>query len=88
MGIIDILQLYNTGKKMENFFKGFTHDRTQLSAVDPQLYADRMFEFIIKHTDYDDVMEERKRSLRMKSSSPINKSLATSRKVSFQNNKK
>jgi hypothetical protein len=27
MGIIDILQVYNTNKKMENFMKGFSHDR-------------------------------------------------------------
>lgn len=27
IGIIDVLQLYNTGKKMETFFKGFTNDR-------------------------------------------------------------
>ena len=27
MGIIDILQVYNASKQMENFFKGFTHDR-------------------------------------------------------------
>ncbi len=27
IGIIDILQLYNAGKRMETFLKGFTHDK-------------------------------------------------------------
>eukprot|EP01034_Spumella_vulgaris_P022517 gene22517-28650_t len=52
VGIIDILQLYNTGKKLETFFKGFTNDRRQLSSVDPSSYADRMMEFVLRHTDY------------------------------------
>lgn len=33
MGIIDILQLYNAGKQLETFFKGFTNDRC--SALTP-----------------------------------------------------
>ena len=32
IGIIDILQLYNTRKVAENFFKGFTYDRHEISA--------------------------------------------------------
>ena len=49
---------------MENFFKGFTYDRKQLSAVDPALYADRMLHFIMEHTDYAEIMEERKQNKR------------------------
>lgn len=54
MGIIDILQLYNTGKKMETFFKGLSQDKTQLSSVNPSMYANRMVDFIMKSTDYED----------------------------------
>lgn len=38
MGIIDILQVYNTGKQMENFFKGFTHDRCDTSLIRHSLH--------------------------------------------------
>ncbi len=64
MGIIDILQLYNTNKRAENFFKGFTNDRKQLSAVDPGLYAERMLEFVMMHTDYPEIMAQRKNTIR------------------------
>ncbi len=46
IGIIDILQLYNTRKVAENFFKGFTHDRHEISAVNPVEYATRFLSFI------------------------------------------
>ncbi len=49
---------------MENFFKGFTHDRKQLSAVDPGLYAERMLDFIMLHTDYPEIMAQRKQQQR------------------------
>lgn len=54
MGIIDILQVYNTNKRLENFFKGFSHDRKQLSAVDPTLYAERMLQFLMAATQDND----------------------------------
>lgn len=60
LGIIDILQKYNTSKRMENLFKGFTHKRSELSSVDPALYADRMVQFIMNITDYGEVMQRRK----------------------------
>jgi 1-phosphatidylinositol-4-phosphate 5-kinase len=64
MGLIDILQVYNTNKRLENFFKGFSHDRRQLSAVDPALYAERMVQFLLKHSDYADAIAASKTSAR------------------------
>lgn len=60
LGIIDILQKYNTSKRMENLFKGLSHKRSELSSVDPALYADRMVQFIMNITDYSEVMQRRK----------------------------
>ncbi|CAM9318009.1 unnamed protein product [Pylaiella littoralis] len=51
MGIIDILQQYNTRKHAETFWKGLTHDRYEVSCVDPKLYCDRFVEFLEHHTD-------------------------------------
>lgn len=62
MGIIDILQVYNTNKRLENFFKGFSHDRKQLSAVDPSLYAERMVNFLLTNSDYGDAIKASKMS--------------------------
>lgn len=45
-GIIDILQQYNTRKRAETFFKGFTQDSKAISCVDPDWYAKRFLEFI------------------------------------------
>lgn len=52
MGVIDILQLYNTTKQAETFFKGFVHDKMSLSAVDAHTYGQRFINFILRHTDY------------------------------------
>lgn len=45
-GIIDILQQYNHVKRVENFFKGFSHDRHQISAVPAEEYAERFIKFL------------------------------------------
>jgi Phosphatidylinositol-4-phosphate 5-Kinase len=50
-GIIDILQQYNNVKRVENFFKGFTHDRSQLSAVPAENYAERFIKFMDDNID-------------------------------------
>ncbi|KAL9654925.1 hypothetical protein ABK040_008715 [Willaertia magna] len=44
-GIIDLLQKWNNKKQIENIFKGFAHDRSQISAVSPKLYAARFVHF-------------------------------------------
>jgi len=45
VGIIDILQLFNKRKKVENFFRTINHDERSISAVDPELYAKRLNRF-------------------------------------------
>lgn len=51
VGIIDILQQYNLSKRAENFFKGFTSDRDQISAVDAKKYAARFIAFMNENID-------------------------------------
>ncbi|KAJ5219856.1 hypothetical protein N7468_009060 [Penicillium chermesinum] len=46
LGIIDCLTHYGTVKKLENFFKGLSNDRTQISPVPPESYGDRFINFI------------------------------------------
>ena len=45
-GIIDILQKYNKRKKVENFFRGLNTDTATISAVPPEQYSQRMYEFL------------------------------------------
>ncbi|VAH91060.1 unnamed protein product [Triticum turgidum subsp. durum] len=47
-GIIDILQDYDIGKKIEHAYKSFQHDSTSISAVDPRQYSRRFKDFIYK----------------------------------------
>ncbi len=49
VGIIDILQQYNSKKIAETFLKGFRHSRKQISAVHPNFYGDRFIKFIEEH---------------------------------------
>ncbi|CAA6662590.1 unnamed protein product [Spirodela intermedia] len=46
LGIIDILQEYNTGKKIEHAYKSLKFDSLSISAVDPLLYSRRFLAFI------------------------------------------
>mmetsp|Transcript_44433 Transcript_44433/g.105296 ORF Transcript_44433/g.105296 Transcript_44433/m.105296 type:complete len:515 (+) Transcript_44433:226-1770(+) len=46
VGIIDYLQFYNRRKKAETFFKGMQYKRSEISAVKPELYAERFIAFI------------------------------------------
>ncbi|KAG4300788.1 hypothetical protein PCK1_002865 [Pneumocystis canis] len=41
LGIIDLLTKYNIIKKVEHFWKGLSHSRTQVSAIPPSGYASR-----------------------------------------------
>ncbi|CCW68831.1 unnamed protein product [Phytomonas sp. Hart1] len=50
IGLIDVLQEYNSTKMLENFAKGFVNDRTQLSAVPPKEYAERLCRVIERIT--------------------------------------
>lgn len=51
VGVIDILQVYNTSKRLETFFKGFMDDRTQISSVSPPFYAQRFVRFMKDNID-------------------------------------
>lgn len=46
LGVIDVLQEYNSTKKFENFAKGLYSDRTQISVIPPLEYADRLYKVI------------------------------------------
>ncbi|KAJ5965924.1 hypothetical protein N7481_012638 [Penicillium waksmanii] len=46
LGIIDCLTHYGTVKKIENFFKGLSNDRTQISPIPPEGYGDRFISFV------------------------------------------
>jgi len=45
-GIIDVLQKYNKRKKVENFLRGLNNDTQTISAVPPDQYAKRMYDFL------------------------------------------
>ncbi|MCO5561059.1 hypothetical protein L7F22_014680 [Adiantum nelumboides] len=47
-GIIDILQQYDTNKKLEHAYKSLQYDPLSISAVDPNLYSRRFQNFIQK----------------------------------------
>ncbi|OWZ09442.1 Phosphatidylinositol-4-phosphate-5-kinase [Phytophthora megakarya] len=56
LGIIDILQQYNTRKIAETFIKGLRHNRKQISSVNPDFYGDRFIEFMERHVVQDDTL--------------------------------
>ncbi|KAM4064575.1 phosphatidylinositol-4-phosphate 5-Kinase domain-containing protein [Hirsutella rhossiliensis] len=46
LGVIDCLTHYGIIKKIEHFWKGLSSDRTQISALPPDEYGDRFYNFI------------------------------------------
>ncbi|KAI5302820.1 Phosphatidylinositol-4-phosphate 5-kinase, partial [Ascosphaera pollenicola] len=46
LGIIDCLTTYGVVKKAENFWKGLSHNRNEISPIPPVSYANRFIEFI------------------------------------------
>ncbi|PHH85780.1 hypothetical protein CDD83_11182 [Cordyceps sp. RAO-2017] len=46
LGVIDCLTHYGMIKKIEHFWKGLSNDRTQISALPPDEYGDRFYNFI------------------------------------------
>ncbi|KAF0696726.1 Aste57867_12528 [Aphanomyces stellatus] len=48
IGIIDILQQYNTRKITETLVKGLVHNKKDISSVPPDQYGDRFLDFIEK----------------------------------------
>jgi 1-phosphatidylinositol-4-phosphate 5-kinase len=45
-GIIDILQEYDMGKRLEHAYKSIQFDSLSISAVDPELYSKRFQLFL------------------------------------------
>ena len=52
-GIIDVLQKYNLKKGLETHLKGLVHDKKKISAVPPDMYADRFYKFMVDIVDHD-----------------------------------
>ncbi|GET92564.1 phosphatidylinositol-4-phosphate 5-kinase-like, putative [Leishmania tarentolae] len=50
LGIIDVLQTYNSVKKLESFAKGFVSDRRCISVIAPDKYADRLYKVLERIT--------------------------------------
>ncbi|KFA76156.1 hypothetical protein S40288_04133 [Stachybotrys chartarum IBT 40288] len=46
LGVIDCLTHYGMIKKIEHFWKGLSNDRTQISALPPDEYGDRFYNFV------------------------------------------
>ncbi|KAJ5624621.1 hypothetical protein N7510_000930 [Penicillium lagena] len=62
LGIIDCLTHYGMFKKIENFFKGLSHDRAQISPIPPESYGDRFIAFIKGITMSKEEAERRRES--------------------------
>ncbi|RGB36509.1 hypothetical protein C1646_622804 [Rhizophagus diaphanus] len=54
LGVIDILTPYNTVKKVEHAWKSLKDDKLYISAVHPQWYGKRFFDFMFKTIKYND----------------------------------
>ncbi|KAK2606268.1 Phosphatidylinositol-4-phosphate 5-kinase [Conoideocrella luteorostrata] len=46
LGVIDCLTHYGMIKKIEHFWKGLSNDRSQISALPPEQYGDRFYNFV------------------------------------------
>ncbi|KAG5936879.1 hypothetical protein E4U60_002303 [Claviceps pazoutovae] len=46
LGVIDCLTHYGVIKKIEHFWKGLSSDRSQISALPPEQYGDRFYNFV------------------------------------------
>ncbi|CEJ56889.1 Putative Multicopy suppressor of stt4 mutation [Penicillium brasilianum] len=62
LGIIDCLTHYGMVKKIENFFKGLSHDRNQISPIPPESYGDRFVNFVKGITMSKEEAERRRES--------------------------
>ncbi|KAJ5692152.1 hypothetical protein N7462_001575 [Penicillium macrosclerotiorum] len=62
LGIIDCLTHYGMVKKIENFFKGLSNDRTQISPIPPESYGDRFINFVKGITMSKEEAERRRES--------------------------
>ncbi|KAL9245390.1 hypothetical protein vseg_019051 [Gypsophila vaccaria] len=58
LGIIDFLQSYNMIKRIEHAFKSLQYDAKEISAVKPELYANRFQDFLCKVLIADEIRHE------------------------------
>ncbi|CAG8512693.1 7046_t:CDS:10 [Ambispora gerdemannii] len=54
LGVIDILTPYNTAKKVEHAWKSLSHDKHNISAVNPIFYGERFLDFMVKTIKHND----------------------------------
>ena len=72
---------YGTVKRFENFFKGFSYDKTQISPVPPADYGSRFYKFITGITKSAEEVERQKHSMdRHNSNSSIDKTMQKAEK--------
>lgn len=57
LGIIDILQVYNVGKRGETVFKSLLGNGNKISSVHPRYYATRFVDFLLRNTNYNERRE-------------------------------
>lgn len=50
-GMIDILQQYNIRKTAESMMRAVVNKRSEVSAVDPDFYAERFQKFMADHSE-------------------------------------
>lgn len=48
LGLVDVLQTFNSSKKVEHFVKGMIHDRSKISIIPPDDFAKRLTSFVEK----------------------------------------
>lgn len=58
LGIIDILQVYNVGKRGETVFKSLLGNGNKISSVHPKYYASRFVDFLLRNTNYSELREQ------------------------------
>ncbi|KAK2741381.1 Phosphatidylinositol-4-phosphate 5-kinase [Myotisia sp. PD_48] len=61
LGVIDCLTHYGLVKKAEHFWKGLSHNRTQISPIPPHAYGERFLSFISHVTKSKEEVEREKR---------------------------
>ncbi|CAG8462520.1 11806_t:CDS:10 [Ambispora leptoticha] len=62
LGVIDILTPYNATKKIEHAWKSLSHDKHEISAVNPIFYGERFLDFMVKTIKHNDVRPQEETS--------------------------
>ncbi|KAM5437062.1 Phosphatidylinositol-4-phosphate 5-kinase [Microsporum ferrugineum] len=62
LGVIDCLTHYGMVKKAEHFWKGLSHNSSQISPIPPEAYGERFLEFITSITKSKEEVEREKQN--------------------------